>query len=93
MTFRIVRPDKKNWVLEEWAAGGINRKTGLPSPGYWKTFGYYGKIEDLAKYLLNHQIELPDGTLQNQVRDLLAGLDQLEARLVQEIRAAEPERS
>ena len=87
--FKITRSgDERCWIYEEWLAGGISRKTGQPSPGYWHTVGYYGSPEDLAKYLLRRQIEVPEGTLQTQLKDLLAEIKAAEARIVEGLRQA-----
>lgn len=89
--FRISHSDKRNWILEELTPGGLNPTTKEQGPDTWKTVGYYGSPEDLAKYLLRRQIKLPDGTLQNQLKDLLVEIKAAEARIVQELKLAYPE--
>ena len=86
MKFRITRStDKKNWQFEEWSTE-VYRKTGKPSPGYWRVIGYYGKLEDLAIYLLNRQIEVPEGTLQEQIKGLRAEVKAAEARIAESLK-------
>ena len=84
--FRIAHPDKRNWTLEELTPGGLNPTTKEQGPDTWKIVGYYGSPEDLAKYILRRQIELPDGTLQSQIKDFIAEIKAAETRIVQEIR-------
>lgn len=80
MSFRVTRlSDKRTWVLEEKGIKGGNS---------WLLVGYYGKLEDLAITLLNRQIEVPEGTLQNQVKDLLAEIKAAEKRIAEELKQA-----
>jgi hypothetical protein len=88
--FRIGRPDPKNWTLEEWRTGP-NRKTRELSPGHWAVVGYYGKLEDLIKALVNRQIVLPDGTLAEQIPALLSELKAAEARIFDSLNKSFPE--
>ena len=83
--FRIGHPDKRNWTLEELIPGGLHPTTGRRGPDKWAKVGYYGSLEDLAKYLLRHQIELPDGTLQNQIRDLLIEIRRAEQSILEQL--------
>lgn len=73
-------------MLEEWS-NGINRKTKRQSTGHWRTVGYYGKLFDLAAYLLNYQIETPTGTLTEQIPALIAEIKAAEARITEILKA------
>lgn len=86
MNFRIARYDARNWVLEEFLPGGLHPVTRQQGKGKWEAVGYYGKLEDLAIALLNRQIEVPDGTLQNQVKDLLVEIQAAEIRIAEELK-------
>lgn len=81
--FRIGHPDKRNWTLEELIPGGLHPTTKERGPDKWEIVGYYGSPEDLARHLLKRQIELPEGTLQTQLKDLLAEVKAAEARIVE----------
>ena len=88
-TFKIRRSgDKKCWIYEEWRTGGVNQTTGQPSPGLWYPVGYYGKLEDLAIYLLNRQIEVPESTGQQQIVDLRAEVKAAEERIAEALKAS-----
>lgn len=86
--FRIARLDERNLILEEWCTG-VNSRTGKVSSGYWKTVGYFGKVEDLAICLLNRQIEVPEGTLPGQIPALLAEVKAAEARIAERLKQLE----
>lgn len=83
MNFRIGHPDKRNWTLEELTPGGLHPTTKERGPDKWAIVGYYGSPEDLARHLLKRQIEVPEGTLQTQLKDLLTELKAAEARIVE----------
>jgi len=89
-TFKITRSgDGRCWIYEQWLVGGVNNKTGLASPGYWSVVGYYGQLSDLVIYLVNRNIELPDGTLQTQIKDLLAEMKRVEKSILSQLEAHE----
>jgi len=92
--FRILRsPDKKCWIYQEWTMGGIKTGTGKRGPDHWATVGYYGKLEDLAIYLVNRQIKAPDIPF-GSVVELRAEIKAAEARIAEELRLhfeAQPE--
>ncbi len=90
MNFRIARPDAKNWTLEELVPGGIHQRTKKRGPDKWRVIGYFGGLEDLLSHLINRQLEVPEGTLETQIRDLLAELKTVEERLLRMF-PAEPE--
>lgn len=83
MTFRIARYDAKNLVIEELIPGGLHPVTRKPSDDKWKTIGYFGRLEDLVRFLLNRQIQIPDGTLETQIPALLAEIKAAEARTLE----------
>ena len=80
---RIGRPDKRNWTIEELTPGGLHPITREQAPAKWGIVGYYGSPEDLAKYLLRHQIELPVGNLQTQLIELLTEIKAAEQRITE----------
>jgi len=85
--FRIIRsPDKKCWIYQEFVPGGIHPVTKERGPDKWEIVGYYGKLEDLAIYLLNRQIEVPEGTLQEQIKGLRAEVKAAEARIAESLK-------
>jgi len=86
--FRIRRYNELNLVIEEFKTGGINPKTRQPSPGHWAVVGYYGRLEDLVKALVNRQITPPEGTLAEQIPAMLAELKVVEARILDSLTAA-----
>ncbi len=63
---RITRPDIRNWVLQQ-----RRPPTEKHPEGKWALVGYYGKLEDLAIYLLTLDIQpSPDLDLRGQIEDL-----------------------
>lgn len=86
MSFRIRRPDERNWILEQLVPGGIHPTTRQPGQDRWEVVGYYGKLEDLARYLVDRQIEVPEGTLQDQIKGLLVELKAAEGRILEELK-------
>jgi len=88
-TFKITRSgDDRCWIYEQWLVGGIDKKTKQPSPGYWYTVGYYGQLSDLVIYLVNRHIEVPAGTLQNQIGDLIIEVKRVEESILSQLKAA-----
>jgi hypothetical protein len=87
-TFKITRSgDGRCWIYEQWRVGGIDRKTGKVSEGNWYTVGYYGQLSDLVIYLVNRHIEVPDGTLQTQMKDLLIEVKRVESSILEQLKA------
>lgn len=87
--FRIIRsPDKKCWIYQEWIPGGVHPVTKEPGPDKWEVVGYYGQLSDLAIYLLNRQIEVPQSTGQQQIIDLRAAVKAAEARIAEALKAS-----
>lgn len=85
-SFRITRSnDKKCWILEEPVTKPS--RTGKVNNGNWRTIGYYGKLSDLAVYLLNRQIEVPAGTLAEQVPALIEAIKAAEMRIAETLAA------
>jgi hypothetical protein len=84
--FRIGHPDKRNWTIEQFVQGGSHPITKKRGPDKWEIIGYYGSPEDVAKYVLRHQIELPDGTLQNQIQDLLTEIERAEKSILEQLK-------
>ena len=77
--------DNRCWIVQELSQG-INRKTGKMSEPYWKDSGYYGKVEDIVKALISQKIDVPDGTLIQQMKEFIAELKKVEKRLAEEIK-------
>lgn len=86
-TFRVRRYNELNWTLEEWIPGGLHPVTKQPGSGKWVITGYYGKLKDLAVYLLNRQIEVPEGTLGEQVPALIEAIKAAEVRIAETLTA------
>ena len=85
--FKISRSgDKRCWIYEEWTKGGIHPTKKTISQDHWVTIGYYGSLEDLAKYLLRRQIEVPKSTGYQQIKDLIAATKVAEIRIIQEMK-------
>lgn len=90
-TFKILRSaDKRCYIYQEWKVG-INPKTGQLSTGYWSIVGYYGQLSDLVIYLLNRHIEVPLGTLENQMKDLLIEVKRVEKSILSQLIETEKE--
>ena len=85
-TFRLTQTaDKKNWVYERWNDNpGINSKTGEQAAPNWSVVGYYGKLRDVATYLINSQIEVPARGFENAAK-VLAAIKELEASLAEQL--------
>lgn len=71
---RITHPDPLNWVLQ---------KRGIPTKenpeGKWKVIGYYGKLKDLATYLLTLDLQSDlELDLAGQLDDLLQQIEKSE---------------
>lgn len=91
-TFKILKSaDGRCYIYQEWKVG-INPKTGELSTGYWSLVGYYGKLQDLVIYLVNRHIEVPEGTLQNQMKDLLTEIKRIEKSILSQLTELEREK-
>jgi hypothetical protein len=84
MQFRITRPNQYGWTLERFTEG-INKRTGKPNKGCWTSVGYYGKLKDLAVYLLDKSIELPEGNLAEQIPLILEAIKAAEERITERL--------
>lgn len=79
-SFRIQRAsDKKTWVYQE---AGKNKEGILD---HWNTVGYYGKISDLVRYLVNREIGVPTSDSKEQLKEILAEIKRLEKSLATQI--------
>lgn len=92
-TFQILRSsDAKCFIYQHWVKGGTNPKTQEKVEDHWSTIGYYGKLSDLVIYLLNRHIEVPKGTLENQMKDLLIEIKRIEKSILSQLTEAEKEK-
>jgi len=83
-TFRIIR-ESRFYTYQQWVVGGIAPQTGEKADDHWADVGYYGKLSDLVIYLVNNHIEVPDGTLQTQIKDLLAEIKRAESSILEQL--------
>ncbi len=81
-TFRIIK-EPRYYTYQQWVTGGINPQTGKKADDHWRDIGYYGKLSDLVIYLVNNHIEVPDGTLQTQIRELLTEIKRVEKSILE----------
>lgn len=85
--FRIRRIDQYSWGLEFWVTDSIDQKTGKPAKDHWKIVGYYDKLSDLVIYLVDKSIQVPEGTIENQVKDLIAEIKRVEKSILNQLEA------
>jgi len=84
--FKISRSgDKRYWIYEEWAKGGAIPGTNKKGDDHWNVIGYYGSLEDLAKYLLRRQMEVPQSTGYQQIKDLVIAIKIAETQIIQKL--------
>lgn len=82
-TFRIIR-EPKYFTYQQWVVGGIKPQTaGERADDHWRDVGYYGKLSDLVIYLVNNHIEVPEGTLQTQIGELLTEIKRVEKSILE----------
>ncbi len=81
-TFRIIK-ESKYYTYQQWVTGGIKPQTGEKADDHWRDVGYYGKLSDLVIYLVNNHIEVPDGTLQTQIKELLVEIRRVEKAILE----------
>jgi len=77
--------DRFSWALELWVEGGIKRGTRKQSQDHWQLIGYYGKFSDLVIYLVDQQIQVPEGTLENQIPALIAEIKRVEKSILRQL--------
>jgi len=83
-TFRIQKT-RLNIILERQVIR-TKKDTGKKYED-WEIAGYYGKWEDLVKYLINSKIETPEGSdLVEQLPKLLEEIKRVEASILEEIK-------
>lgn len=69
MNYRLVRQDSRNIVLEYKP----NNK--------WNIIGYFKNLKQVLSYIISQEIEIPEGELKEQIKELLVKIDQLEVKL------------
>jgi hypothetical protein len=88
--FRIcLSSDNKCWIFEELQEGGIYKGTGEKGKSRWIELGYYGRLEHLVHAMLDREIEVPNGSLDTQLKSILEEIKKAEARLLEQMKVIE----
>lgn len=88
---RIARSsDKRNWIIQELRGeNGINKRTKEPSKPYWWDVAYFGKLEHVVHALLSREIEVPDDSMDTQLKAILEEIKKAESRILEQLKVIE----
>lgn len=78
---RVRRYDDKNIIIEVFVPGGPHPITKEVGPDHWEIYGFYGKMEDVAKALVNLLVDIPD-----DIRDLARAVLEVEFKVTRALK-------